>query len=102
LKYSRIYLVYIIRRFFMILHLGGDIIISMKDIVAIISCEDSESPQAAAAGAKSRKVATEVIPGGGSKSCVITARGGIEKHYYSPISSATLLRRSQRRDLAGL
>lgn len=84
----------------MILHLGGDIIIPMKEIVAILNFEDRDIAKEMDRYIQKDKERKniEYISSGEPKSCIITKKNGAEKIYFSPISSITLLRRSRRHD----
>lgn len=76
----------------MFIHLGGDKIIRSSELIAIfdLSIEQNSkiSKQFVAEAVKEKRV--EVIGEEESKSLVVT----VDKVYYSPISSATLKKRS--------
>lgn len=80
----------------MILHIGGDIVIPMKDIVAIIDLEST-------AMSKDTKVFLKIAQQKGliqkvsedpPKSFILVKDHKKTVVYYSPISSVTLLKRS--------
>jgi hypothetical protein len=77
------------------LHIGGDIIIPLREIVAILTRSCMQSPETAAFF---KTIAPEniITLGGRCKSVVLSVRGGVLRAYCSPISSATLLKRSKR------
>lgn len=81
----------------MILHLGGDVIIPLKNVIAILDCEDPGATREMTRFLTRVRQApsTEHIPGE-AKSCIVTCSDGKEKIFFSPTSPATLLRRSQR------
>ncbi len=81
----------------MILHLGGDVIIPLKNVIAILDCENPGATREMARFlSRAREMpGTEYIPGD-AKSCVVTCTAGREKIFFSPTSPATLLRRSRR------
>lgn len=76
----------------MFLHLGADVVVSLKRVVAII---DLKSSQTAASTrdfvARSQRAKAVVdVAGGDAKSLVLTER----EVYLSPISSLTLMKRA--------
>lgn len=77
----------------MFLHLGGDVLISQKEVVVILNLETSSEGSGTKNFLKnvieSNKV-TYISESGKEKSLVITT----DNYYFSPISSVTLLRRS--------
>lgn len=75
----------------MFLHLGGDILINQGNIIAILDLETSMSNPTSEKFLKSIKEKINYISEKGKeKSLVITSEG----NYFSPISSTTLLKRS--------
>jgi hypothetical protein len=81
----------------MFLHLGGDVIVPKKDIVAII---DLQSTNQAVASKEFLQLALDegvvkrITANGKEKSFVLTG----DQVYLSPISSTTLLKRSNGRE----
>ncbi len=80
----------------MIMHLGGDVTVPVKDIVAILDYSSSGGLKNTASFLKQieSKGAMELISGEEKKSFVIINSGGKTKVVLSPISSSTLLKRS--------
>lgn len=77
----------------MFLHLGGDILINQDKIIAILDLETATQETNKKDFIKNIKKGNEikyVAEPGKEKSLIITTDG----HYFSPISSMTLLRRS--------
>ena len=77
----------------MFLHLGGDILLNQKKIVAILDLETSTkgtTTEKFLTNIKNTKQIKYVSEKGKEKSFVITTDG----YYFSPISSTTLLKRS--------
>ena len=77
----------------MFLHLGGDLIIDEKKIVAILDLETMGKGSNAEIFLKNVKKSHKVFyvsETGKEKSLIITT----DEHYFSPISSTTLLKRS--------
>ncbi|MCL7747464.1 extracellular matrix regulator RemB [Halalkalibacter alkaliphilus] len=84
----------------MFIHLGGDVIIRSKDIIAILNCDVKEQSQITSTYLKEEEkrkkkivISTDYI-----KSIVLTN----EEVYYSPVSSLTLNRRAQGKALMDL
>jgi hypothetical protein len=82
------------------IHLGGDVIIRSKDIIAILNCDVKEQSQITSTYLKEEEkrkkkivISTDYI-----KSIVLTN----EEVYYSPVSSLTLNRRAQGKALMDL
>ena len=85
----------------MFLHLGSDVIINTKYIVAIMDLDTTSvskiTKEFLKISTKSNcviNVSDEDLP----KSYVITEEEGIRKVYVSPISSQTLLKRSENKE----
>ncbi|MFZ3103043.1 MAG: extracellular matrix/biofilm biosynthesis regulator RemA family protein [Desulfitobacteriaceae bacterium] len=77
----------------MFLHLGGDILLNQKKIVAILDLETSTKGTTTGkfiTKIKNTKQINYVSEKGKEKSFIITTDG----YYFSPISSTTLLKRS--------
>ena len=81
----------------MYLHLGGEVCVRIKDIVAIMDMETSSTSKITREFLKKTQkngmiinVNEEELP----KSYVVTEGEGITKMYISPISSNTLLKRA--------
>jgi len=75
------------------LHLGADVVVSLRDVVAILDVRTRETSRATdeylqLAGSERRAVD---ISGGNPKSFVVTTTGVM----YSPISSLTLRKRAE-------
>ncbi len=86
----------------MYLHLGSDISVSLKSVVAIMDLEiTSTSPITQEYFKKISKkgdvidVKSDELP----KSYVVTFENGVQKVYISPISPSTLLKRAENFDL---
>ncbi|MHB1315104.1 MAG: extracellular matrix regulator RemB [Christensenellales bacterium] len=75
------------------LHLGADIMISLRDIIAILDADALKSKDTAAFFMAFSKNAVR-LGGGEYKSCVITETKGKQTIYLSPISSMSLGRRA--------
>lgn len=80
----------------MIIHLGGDVIIPMEDIVAIIDVETAKNCKDTRQYLERLKDDNKVtvIEGEENKSYILVKQNGQHRVYVSPISSATLLKRS--------
>lgn len=76
----------------MFIHLGGDVMVIQKDVIAIFDCkiEDASSTTAEFLKMSSEKRKTIVIDPSETKSFILTN----EYLYYSPISSLTLKKRA--------
>ncbi|MEL1134882.1 extracellular matrix/biofilm biosynthesis regulator RemA family protein [Desulfitobacterium sp. THU1] len=82
----------------MFLHLGGDVLISQDRIIAILDLESAmQNPTSVTFlnGIKKSKNLNYISEPGKEKSLVITNQG----NFFSPISSTTLLKRSNLKDL---
>lgn len=81
----------------MFLHLGGDILISQEKIIAILDLETVMKNSASEKFLNNIKINNDIqnITRGKEKSLVVTTDG----NYLSPISSTTLLKRSDSIDL---
>lgn len=78
----------------MFLHLGSDVVVSLRDVVAILDVRTRETSRATDEYlqlADSERRAVD-ISGGSPKSFVVTSTGIL----YSPISSLTLLKRAEQ------
>ncbi len=78
----------------MFLHLGSDVVVSLRDVVAILDVRTRETSRATDEYlqlADSERRAVD-ISGGSPKSFVVTSTGLL----YSPISSLTLLKRAEQ------
>ncbi|GAE26195.1 hypothetical protein JCM9140_2232 [Halalkalibacter wakoensis JCM 9140] len=84
----------------MFIHLGGDIIIRAKDIIAIINSDSHEQSSITSTYLKEeeKKKKKVVISSDYTKSIVLTD----DEIYYSPVSSLTLNRRAQGKSLTDL
>ncbi len=80
----------------MYLHLGGDVCVRMKDIVAVMDLETSSTSKITREFLKHTQKNHEVVSVNDElpKSYVIVCRNGKTVVYISPISSQTLLKRS--------
>nr|WP_162990775.1 extracellular matrix/biofilm biosynthesis regulator RemA family protein [Maliibacterium massiliense] len=79
----------------MILHLGDDVIVQVKDIVSIIDMQESLPGDTRAFLKKAKEDGLVVQVGAEEKkSAVLCQKGTRTRVYFSPISSATLLKRS--------
>ena len=77
----------------MFLHLGGDVLINQEKIVAILDLETTAkggNTESLIKNSLDQSKVYYVSQPGKEKSLIITTDG----HYYSPISSTTLLKRS--------
>ncbi|MGI6168775.1 MAG: extracellular matrix regulator RemB [Christensenellales bacterium] len=77
------------------LHIGGDVMIPLREVVAVFNQACMQSPENQAflkTIAPDRLVSLE----GTCKAIVLTQKGGALFAYRSPISCATLLKRSRR------
>ena len=86
----------------MYLHLGSDISVSMKSVVAIMDLENtstSEITQEYLMKISKKGDVIDVKSDELPKSYVITYEDGVQRVYVSPISSATLLKRAENFDL---
>lgn len=78
----------------MFLHLGSDVVVSLRDVVAILDVRTRETSRATDEYlqlADSERRAVD-ISGGSPKSFVVTSTAIL----YSPISSLTLLKRAEQ------
>lgn len=85
----------------MFLHIGGDVAIPVEDLIAIINLEigvKKEATREFLSYAEDEKTVIRIGDKEHNKSIVLT-RSAI---YYSPISTATLLKRAENRELPGL
>lgn len=79
----------------MYLHIGGDVTVSLEEVIAIIDLEVSGKEEATReflSLAADERLVRHIGPEESGKSVVITTRGV----YYSPISTGTLLKRAQQ------
>ena len=75
----------------MVLHIGGDVFVSLRDIVAVLRVKAGEENEFLAENeARGQVIRLEEK----IKSAVVVRRGERETVYYSPISAATLLKRA--------
>lgn len=78
----------------MYLHIGGDVAVSLREIIAIIDLEIGSKKEATreflSLAAEEQSV-HRIGPKENEKSMILTRRG----IYFSPISTATLLKRAQ-------
>jgi extracellular matrix regulatory protein B len=75
----------------MLIHLGGDTVVNLQDVIGIFDIQIQESPETKPFFRRlQKKKAVEVASPGDIKSCVVTDI----KVYYSPISLATLKKRA--------
>jgi hypothetical protein len=84
----------------MFLHIGADIIVSLNELIAIIDLETGRRNEATREFLSFAAGGQNVVHIGSKKrekSMVLTR----DKIYYSPISTATLLRRTQLIETAG-
>jgi extracellular matrix regulatory protein B len=82
----------------MLIHLGGDTVVNLHDVIGIFDIHIQESPETKPFVERSKEEKTvEIVEPGEVKSCVITD----SKVYYSPISSATLKKRAFAMNLSG-
>ncbi len=81
----------------MILHIGSDEYIALSDIVMILDLRSiGEDPENLAfLKSFSQEPLKNLNPGGHFKSVILTEEGEDRKVYFSPISSATLLKRAE-------
>ncbi|AGA67583.1 hypothetical protein Desdi_0005 [Desulfitobacterium dichloroeliminans LMG P-21439] len=82
----------------MFLHLGGDVLISQDRIIAILDLEtamQNATSEIFLKEIKENKKINYISEQGKEKSLVITSQG----NFFSPISSSTLLKRSNSKDL---
>ncbi len=86
----------------MFLHLGGDVVVKMKNIVAIMDLETTSVSKITKEYLKKItlknnviNINTEDLP----KSYVITDENGEKKVYVSPISSRTLNKRAESKNI---
>ena len=77
------------------LHLGADIMISLREIIAIIDADALKSKDTAAFFMAFGKKAIR-LGDGDYKSCVITEREGKQTIYLSSISSLSLSKRAMQ------
>ncbi len=87
----------------MYLHLGADIVVSSRDIVAILDLEKTTVSKITRdfLGDIQKKAMVINVSNEMPKSYVITKDGEKEKVFISPISSATLLKRAELADKQG-
>lgn len=82
----------------MLIHLGGDTVVNLHDVIGIFDIHIQESAETKPFIERSKEEKTiEFVEPGDVKSCVVTNN----KVYYSPISSATLKKRAVAMDLSG-
>ncbi|GMA50737.1 hypothetical protein GCM10025857_20940 [Alicyclobacillus contaminans] len=82
----------------MFIHIGGDTMVCMKDVIGIFDIHVQESPLTAKfIELAKRNEAVEIVELGEIKSFVVTE----QKLYYSPISSLTLKKRAHLLDSGG-
>jgi regulator of extracellular matrix RemA (YlzA/DUF370 family) len=81
----------------MFLHIGGDTVVAMEEMVAILDMDATkrEPTQELLGFAADEKMVVHIGRRGREKSIVLTS----DRIYLSPISVATLLKRSRRRGL---
>lgn len=77
----------------MFLHLGDDVVVSLKDVITILDIQSAGQSEDTRAFLRQCRQRSRILAGSeaGAKSVVVTD-GGI---YLSPISSVTLMRRAQ-------
>jgi regulator of extracellular matrix RemA (YlzA/DUF370 family) len=84
----------------MFLHIGGDTVVALEDLVAIMDLETTkrEPTKEFLSFASEEKLVTHIGKREREKSIIITA----DRVYLSPISSATLMKRSLLREGAAV
>ncbi|MDH7577658.1 MAG: DUF370 domain-containing protein [Bacillota bacterium] len=78
----------------MYLHLGGDIVVPLDELIAIIDLESTEHREVTReflSFAAEEQLAVQIGKETRNKSAILTTR----RLYFSPISSVTLLKRAQ-------
>ena len=80
----------------MVLHIGSDEYVALSSIVMILDIRSigEDSDNLAFLSNFLNKPLKNVNPGGHFKSVILTEEGDERKAYFSPISSATLLKRA--------
>ncbi|MCF8565717.1 DUF370 domain-containing protein [Alicyclobacillus tolerans] len=80
----------------MFIHIGGDTMVHLEDVIGIFDIQSKSSPLTAQFLEQiKQQPAIEVVDPGEIKSFILTDK----KLYYSPISSLTLKKRAQQQDL---
>ena len=84
--------------FLMFIHIGGDTMVRLKDVVGIFDIHSEEYDATASfLNRHKQEEHVEIVELGEIKSFVVTN----DKIYFSPISSLTLKKRAQHMDISG-
>ena len=79
----------------MVLHLSGDVVLPLNELVAILDIRALDEPDTAAFVKRIPEERTvRALPGEGLKSVVVASGAGGCRVFFSPISSLTLARRA--------
>lgn len=84
----------------MFLHIGADVVVFLKDIVAIMDIERTTTSNTTREFLKSceKKKCIKTVGGDIPKSFVVTVKNGKNLIYLSPISSTTLYKRASKQN----